>query len=362
MDRSHPGRPIIENKIKVGTRDDEHDGSTGQSATQKTQVYPITVGSWTYRLIDTPGIGDTHGLEFDKQNMIDILATVSGYDYLHGILILLRSKNARLTIHFAFCVKELLTHLHRDATNNVVFGFTNTPISNYMPGDTYGSLKALLNERPDIGLTLASNSAYCFDSESLRYLAAAKNGVIMDNKKDFDSSWGRSSEEAHRMLSYFATKEPHSVKSTTSLNGTRNLIKELTKPMAEMSGLIRTNIDLTEDEVKQLQDAKLTGEQLRTKLHPEKMLMRPVKLDKPRTVCGEASCVEHKDDGTGTGTMLVDYPNPCHPVCYLTNVTPEVHADPALLNCWAFAGNEDCKQCGHSWTLHLHFLYELETY
>ncbi|KAL9616705.1 MAG: hypothetical protein Q9160_008458 [Pyrenula sp. 1 TL-2023] len=362
MDRSSPGSAIIENKIKVGTREDEHDGSTGQSATQSTQVYPITVGSWTYRLIDTPGIGDTRGLEFDKQNMIDILATVSGYDYLHGIIILLKSNNARLTIHFAFCVKELLTHLHRDATRNVVFGFTNTRISNYMPGDTYGSLKALLNERPDIGLSLASNSVYCFDSESFRYLAAAKNGVNMENKKDFESSWERSGDEAHRMLDYFKTKEPHSVKSTTSLNGTRNLIKELTKPMAEISGLIRTNIDLTEDQVRQLQDAKLTGDQLKTKLHPEKTCIKKVDLDKPRTVCSDADCVEYRDDGTGNGTMLPDYPNPCHSVCYLDNVKPDVFQDPALLRCWAFSGEEDCHQCGHNWTVHLHFLYELETY
>lgn len=360
MDRSNPGSPIIENRIKVGTSDDEHDGSTGKSATQKTQVYPITVGSEMYRLIDTPGIGDTRGLEFDKQNMIDILATVSNYDFLHGIIILLKSNNARLTIHFAFCVKELLTHLHRDATNNVVFGFTNTRISNYMPGDTYGSLKALLTERPDIGLSLASNSAYCFDSESFRYLAAFKNGVVMDNKKDFVSSWERSSEEAHRMLEYFAKKEPHSVKSTTSLNGTRNLIKELTKPMAEISNLIRTNIDLVKDEIKDLQDARLVGDQLRTKLHPEKTLLRSVPLDKPKTVCSDASCIEHKDDGTGN--MLVDYPNPCHPVCYLTSVAPDVVADPGLLQCWAFQGNEDCQQCGHKWIMHLHFIYELESY
>ena len=59
----------------------------------------------------------------------------------------------------------------------------------------------------------------------------------MGNKSDFESSWMRSSAEAERLLNYFRTKKPHPIKSTIGLNGTRNLIIELTKPMAEISQL-----------------------------------------------------------------------------------------------------------------------------
>ena len=362
MDRSTNNSEIKETRIKVGDRIDEHDGSKGASATQQTQVYPITVGAVTYRLIDTPGIGDTRGLQYDRTNMADILATVSGYDHLHGILILLKSNNARLTAHFSFCVKELLTHLHRDATNNVVFGFTNTRISNYMPGDTFGSLKALLNERSDIGLSLSANTTYCFDSESFRYLAAFKNNVTMDNKSDFDSSWTRSRTEAERMLAYFRTKEPHPIKSTLSLNGTRNLISELTKPMAEISQCIKTNIAVLEDDVRLLQDARLTGDKLLQKLRPEIQLLRKKDITRPRTVCKEQGCVEFKDDGSGNDILFADYPTPCHPICYIDNVPQEVLAHPSLLSCAAFSGNDVCQQCSHHWTSHLHILYELEKY
>jgi GTPase SAR1 family protein len=361
MDRSSDSGEIKETRIKVGDRDDERDGSRGDSATQQTQVYPICVGGVTYRLIDTPGIGDTRGLNHDKKNMADILATVSGYDYLHGILILLKSNDARLTAHFSFCVKELLTHLHRDATNNVVFGFTNTRISNYMPGDTFGSLKTLLSERSDIGLSLSAKTSYCFDSESFRYLAAFKNEVIMDNKSDFDRSWEKSRSEAVRMLEHFRAKEPHPIKSTISLNGTRNLILELTKPMADISQCIKTNIAVLEDDVRLLQDARLTGDKLRQKLNPEMWLLRKKTTTMPRTVCQEQGCVEFKDDGSGK-TMIAEYPKPCHPVCYLTTVRKEVKAHGELLHCAAFSGNETCQQCGHHWTYHLHILYEIEKY
>jgi predicted GTPase len=135
---------IEERMIRVGERKDEADGAKGASATQQTNVYSITIGTKTYRLIDTPGIGDTRGLAYDKKNMSDILQTLSSYESLHGILILLKSNYSRLTIMFRFCVKELLAHLHRSAAQNIAFGFTNTRISNYTPGDTFSPLKALL--------------------------------------------------------------------------------------------------------------------------------------------------------------------------------------------------------------------------
>lgn len=178
MDRSRPDGMIVQHRVNVGDRDDEHDGSKGDSATQQTAVYPINLGSKTIRLIDTPGIGDTRGVQFDKKNMADILATLNSYEELHGILILLKSNSARLTITFEFCVKELLTHLHRSAVNNIAFGFTNTRISNYTPGDTFGPLQTLLEKQSDVQLSLTMQTSYCFDSESFRYLAAKKQGVL----------------------------------------------------------------------------------------------------------------------------------------------------------------------------------------
>jgi GTPase SAR1 family protein len=364
MDRSNPNSVIKEQVVRVGASDNEHDGSKGISATQQTAVYPITIGMTTYRLIDTPGIGDTRGIQFDQQNVSDILTTLSSYDDLHGILILLKSNNARLTAQFAYCVKDLLTHLHRNAAANIVFGFTNTRISNYTPGDTFGPLQALLEQHPDVGLSLSNATTYCFDSESFRYLAAykSKRKVIMDNKEDFCRSWKHSRDEAWRMLSHFQSKPPHPVKSTISLNGTRELICQLTKPMADISQLIRTNMAMCEDDIQKLQDTRLTGDKLRTQLNPQKKCHRTVPLGHPRTVCENEACVEYKDDGTGSNKALTEYISPCHSRCYLTGVKVLTKRPPGLRDCWAFSESETCTQCQHHWTEHMHVLTELEEY
>ncbi|KAL8834143.1 MAG: hypothetical protein Q9170_003890 [Blastenia crenularia] len=363
MDRTDPNQPIEERQIKIGARDDEKDGSTGESATQRTTVYPVTFNMGdsilTVRLIDTPGMGDTRGVDFDRQNMADILSTLSSYEELHGILILLKCNAARLTITFTYCIKELLTHLHHNAAKNMAFGFTNTRITNYTPGDTYGPLKALLHQHPDIGLGLSTPTTYCFDSESFRYLAAYKNGVTMPNRVDFDRSWEHSRQESIRLINHFKTNPPHQVKNTLSLNGARQLIAELTKPMAEISQVIQANIAMTEEKMQELKDTRLSGDQLRNRLHVQKVQMNAMPLERPRTVCGNGSCTEVRDDGNGQDVKVTIYKKPCHPVCHLKDVPHEQMAPPGLINCWAFKYGDECRACGHIWQEHLHILYEL---
>ncbi|KAL9001478.1 MAG: hypothetical protein Q9169_000053 [Polycauliona sp. 2 TL-2023] len=164
MDRTDPSRPGEEKQIKIGARDDEKDGSAGHSATQCTRVYPVTFN-----------IGDTRGVDFDRQNMADILSTLSSYDESHGILILLKSNAARLTITFSYCIKELLTHLHHNAPKNMAFGFTNTRISNYTPGDTYGPRRNSVFSLAPYKHALIAYLDYLIKEEQIKVQACGNN-------------------------------------------------------------------------------------------------------------------------------------------------------------------------------------------
>jgi hypothetical protein len=358
MDRSNPDQEIEEKLIQVGPRSDENDGSKGDSATQQTTVYPVTVFSgpkaYTIRLIDTPGIGDTRGVEYDKKNMADVLTTVSSYDKLHGILILFKSNSARLTITFQYCVKELLTRLPHGAAQNMIFGFTNTRSSNYTLGDTFGPLKRLLGQNRNVGLTLSMNTTYCFDSESFRYVAASKSGIKMPNKRDFDRSWRQSRDETVRMITYLKSVPPHETKSTMTLNRARQKISELIKPMAEFSQLIQTNIAICEDKRAELRDLRLTGDRLRKHLYVRKIYLETEALAQPRTVCKNKRCIELTDDETGM--MSIIYKTHCH--CYLEGVSPNQLGPRELKNCPAFDNTGHCRNCSHHWQEHMHLMYE----
>lgn len=192
MNRTSPNGPIEERRIQIDANDDGFDGSVAAAVAPKTSVYPVTFrfgkSPLTVRLIDTMSVGDTRGVDRDGQNIVDILSTLNRYDTVHGILILLKSNTARLTLAFKYSIKILLANLHHNAAANIAFGFTNTRISNYTPGDTYSPLQVLLRNHAHVGLQLKTSNIYCFDSESFRYLAAQRCGVAMLEKLDFDRS------------------------------------------------------------------------------------------------------------------------------------------------------------------------------
>jgi len=169
----------------------------GRSSTQMPKSYVFKRGRVHVRIIDTPGIGDTQGINQDRINMQNIMTYLSNYNEINGICVLLKPNNARLTVMFSFCIKELLAHLHRDACKNIVFCFTNARGTFYRPGDTLPALRRLLSTNADIVLRLCRETIYCIDNESVRLLAALKQGIKFDEgeKKNYVTSWETSVKE-----------------------------------------------------------------------------------------------------------------------------------------------------------------------
>ncbi|KAK7964444.1 hypothetical protein PG988_011418 [Apiospora saccharicola] len=356
IDENQPGGGYVERKVKVGEDIEEHDGSAGQSATQSPTVYRLPVGNRLVRLIDTPGIGDTRGEKYDRENMSKVLSTLNQFSSLHGIIILLKPTNTRLNVVFKFCVQELLTHLHRDAVRNIVWGFTNTRQSNYTPGDSLQPLRTLLSKHDSLGMQLTVKTMYCFDSESFRCVAAQKQvGHVMHNLGDFRKSWDGSMRQTRALLEHFCSLEPHSTKRTMSINRAREAITHLTKPLADISDTIERTIRLNEEKIKELRTANLCKADLQNKLHFERIEIKCERLDRPRTVCRDPTCVELREVA---GVHRPLYKSLCHDPCYLKNVDEEVVGHHALAHCAAFKNNSGfCKKCVHHWQEHLHIWY-----
>ncbi|KAH0558917.1 hypothetical protein GP486_004456 [Trichoglossum hirsutum] len=363
---SDPNGKFMQKQILVGYSPDERDGIFGQSATQNTTIYRVEVGPTLVRLIDTPGIGDTRGILQDKKNLANILSALGGYEALHGVLILLKPNNARLGVMFKFCIKELLTHLHRDAANNMVFGFTNTRGSNYQPGDTYRPLEKLLSQYRHADLGLFQRTVYCFDSESFCYLAAHKQHIDMGNYRDYCCSWEHSARESQRLMAHFRSLVPHQVKGTLGLNETRRLIAQLTVPMTQIAQAIKASIQVNEDRAEKLSDARLTGEELRKTLHIQFETLEAVQVNRGRTVCGHSDCLGFRDYYVDDGARIektIVYKSICHDSCLLSGIRVESKGHGNLVYCDAMdrVSSEEinCMKCGHNWREHLHIKHEL---
>ena len=343
--------------IANGVPSDEENASVGQSATQAAKVHRFIFGETVLRIIDTPGIGDVRGTLKDDENFKNILDTVASLDRLHGIIILLKPNQARLTITFRYCMEELLVHLHKSAVANMIFGFTNTRGTNFMPGDTLPPLKKLLAEKA-VGLDSRKDNTFCFDSEGYRFLAALGSGVKYDADcvSSYRSSWKCSVRETERLIKYVKSLSPHDTKQTLSLNNARILILQLTKPMAEITRAIIITVEGLECAKKVVSNLDESNADLMESLIVEKIDFVSSALSYPRTVCTNSACVKVS---VIDGIKKTNYITWCHDHCYLKGVTVETTNNPALIHCWAMGGTHNCRGCGHNYGEHMHITYEL---
>ena len=279
--------------ISVGNQDDNENKTTGESATQKPISYLFDIDSENQiRLIDTPGIGDSRGIQQDEKNFEMILEHLSYYNKINGICILLKPNSARLGVMLKFCIGELLTHLDKSAANNILFCFTNCRGTFYQPGETLPVLQKLLSTYKNSKVEINQNNRFCFDNESFRMLACVQNGVKF-SQPDIDAysaSWDRAVLETANLFRYVCNLKPHNTDDTLNLNSCRKWVVELSKPIAQIQSTIQNNIAKVESKKERLQGIQKHGGNLNDELYTEYDQLKLVPLDRPRTVCKGDGC------------------------------------------------------------------------
>uniref|UniRef100_T1IXZ4 Uncharacterized protein n=1 Tax=Strigamia maritima TaxID=126957 RepID=T1IXZ4_STRMM len=345
-------------EVQFGKDENEVHGE-GRSATQDVRGHLFPIGNTLLRLIDTPGIGDVRGVAKDKENFANILAYLRTLKEIHGICILLKPNESKLHILFEFCIKELLTHLHRNALKNIVFCFTHSRTTFYKPGDTRVPLAELLKQNK-IVLPLDPSTMYCMDNESFRFLCAVNQGVPFKDsvKNAFSESWNVTVEEINRLMEHIKSLEPHVIFDTISLNDARKNIICLTKPIADISANIQRNLTETEWKREMLLNSNARVEELAKQLYHDVTVLKSEPLSYPRTVCGSRKCVRYHSMANTTSSCI-EYKTICHDHCQLTGVPVEIVGDKAIKDCWAMECGKSlyCRSCKCSWDQHLHIKY-----
>ncbi|XP_054152830.1 uncharacterized protein LOC128951604 [Oppia nitens] len=248
----------------------------GHSVTQDCWAYCFKYNCHTIRLIDTPGVGDTRGLDQDKINFDNILRFIAHYDVLHLICILMKPDTVRLTDGFKYCFRELLCHLQKDASKNMIFLFTNSRNTYYSPGSTLMLLKKMLSEIKDqppyVDIPLTPYTQYYLDNESFQCLIAMTKGLVVSEMERQASivSWDKSVAECTRLFNYivngstgFQPLVPHKIQDTLSINNTRRLILALAKPIFLITNIIELNMQILEQEKLQIRNCQGNIDQLK---------------------------------------------------------------------------------------------------
>lgn len=93
-----------------------------------THVFPIPNFGFEFAFVDPPGQGDTNGIATDNENFNNTLAYLANIRELHGIAIVVKANQQKLTSRFEYCLAQLLMRLHISAVKNLMFIFTNAGI------------------------------------------------------------------------------------------------------------------------------------------------------------------------------------------------------------------------------------------
>ncbi|CAF1537655.1 unnamed protein product, partial [Rotaria sordida] len=158
----------------------------------------------TLCIIDTPGFGDTRGIQQDDRNIEHILEYVNNLIHSNTICFLLQPNVSKLNIFFRSCLTQLFSLLDQNALNNIIFCFTNSRSTFYTSGDTAPLFKKILTSLSIGDVPFKKENTFCFDSESFRYLVALQNGISFNNdeKHEYEMSWIKSVTQSNRLIDY----------------------------------------------------------------------------------------------------------------------------------------------------------------
>ncbi|CAF1365656.1 unnamed protein product [Adineta ricciae] len=242
------GDDFQERLLTFGEQDSNEDNRhLGQSVTQQCRSYVFSRDEHTkIRLIDTPGMGDTRGIDQDDTNMQHILSFVSNLSHIDAICILLKPDQARLNVVLRSYFSRLVGFLGAKVHENIVFCFTHTRSTFYSPGNTGPLLRQMLQtEKSEI--PFQKNNTFCFDSESFRYLVAKTHGIRFDKflTEECKKSWSKSETESHRLIQYVCTSlQPCLKDDWRSVEHAQFEVKRMARPVLETIRNIARNIIL----------------------------------------------------------------------------------------------------------------------
>jgi hypothetical protein len=152
---------------------------------------------------------------------------------------------------------------------------------------------------------------------------------------------------------------PSSTHSLSSSNEKiENARKLLTKRCSDLQMATEHEIQLVDDMEKEIELMKERNTYLQSRLTVSKLHLEAKQLNKQRLVCNDNSCVQYKI--RPNGEKFKHFTTICMDPCYLENARTDTMAHPGFIKLAIFAGDGNCRNCGHAWQRHMHVLYELE--
>ena len=319
-------------KVLIKTKYHEGDDSTefdpkqgGASQTQHSKDYniklPFENKSIQIFALDTPGLGDTRGIEFDEKNVENIVDAVKKTEDLNAILLVLNGTDQRVYSRIMYVVNKLKCLIPDVMKDNL---FTLLTSVNCTPN---------LNIE-DLEIKIPKNHQYFYDNA----IFSVDPKDLLNNKKlrtKVEESYADCSDVIAKVI--IETSKCCAVPTTAfkEIKESRDKMKKGICTCLEQENLLHIQQTKIEEEIKKIESAKVDFKSVFQELLKEIPQKHWIDIPAPSHNTNCLSC--HKT---------------CHEHCYLDKI--EEKGSALFKNCSAFNGHEMCRECGHNYSSHLH--------
>jgi GTPase SAR1 family protein len=113
--------------------DDVHGGQM-RSQTQRCSEYTFETKEYRLTLVDTPGIGDTRGVDQDRMNAEKIAKQVASMGSFDVIILMYKGDDARKDLSVKYIISELQSMMPKDFKSNLIIAFSHVSNPSQIPG------------------------------------------------------------------------------------------------------------------------------------------------------------------------------------------------------------------------------------
>ena len=319
-----------ESSISVGDATNPPTTADGQRTNQQCRSYVFPMHGRNLRIIDTPGMGDSKGSDDDRKHLFEILSYTSHYEHLNGICLFLKPNEARLNIAFRLFLKQILHYLNPTACANILFVFTNARSTFYAAGNSKNLLQVVIRDvqqHEGVEIPLSKDNTFLLDNETFAYIAMAKRALPtpQEQVQAYKKSWDHTGREYTRLLNYILKLPLHGMANTLSLSASEQLIRRLSRPVAEILRLILQNIQLAK-EYKHRSSKKQRHGSYEIPQHV--VTIEPLKT--PRLICTNEKCAKVNDE------THITYEQRCHRGYHASSVAQDTINKADIIQCQVF--------------------------
>ena len=295
-----------------------------ESKTTGATYYQIDFQDVKIGAVDTPGFGDTRGLDHDKENVKKIVDKLNEVEYINCICLIINGRVARMTHQLQYVVSEISAVLPKATATNIVVVFTNVKDAN----DVSFEIDSLAPYRY-LGTKLPSKNVVYIDNPWCTLQKMEKTNIT----KDLTKAFSRASESLEKMFNVIQMFE--AIHSTSFMQV--YLEKEaVERKMVQLLHAVDNKTSLQETiatkkaEIDAAVKTKSLNKGFVTKINVPNWVM--IETPFHNTVCQECNAN-------------------CHQECGLKrSMDREVIKECSCI----MVDSNQCSVCGHSYDLHVH--------